>query len=405
MTDNLQNKFQALSTQLLAQHTELMAALNALLGALGAPPPSPGATLGDVRSDLAGLLLAVNGIRTDMAAQQFLLRGSVDLLVQDAETMINNGSLNTQRILAALAQLDPCKVCDTPTYQIPPVLVDPAPANSVHCQRMQALLYAIQRLCVKFDILSSFGVNFSTTVVTDAIQEVITELSPSGTLVVPSVLEAAHLAAVAIGYVASSLFVSNSLPGALNIVHEDLLSALYAADNAAEGMNEYAMVINASNLNQPTKNMLIALGYNELFNYYYYSASPESVATFNGSLCAPATIFPPAAGCTQLSATAVLVDGNATWAIVWPSGGTDTIPAEARPGYSAAHASHPVWLTGVDLTGYTVRYVEAAGGIAVYEQPAGPAALGLTPTPQTILASNYLAIVSGGPFTVEICHS
>lgn len=73
MTDNLQNKFTALQTQLANQHTELMNQLAAIASAIGAPAPGGQTTLAD-------LLAVLNDIHTDTQSQDaklLLIRNAV----------------------------------------------------------------------------------------------------------------------------------------------------------------------------------------------------------------------------------------------------------------------------------------------------------------------------------------
>lgn len=72
MTDNLQNKFTALQTQLANQHTELMNQLAAIASAIGAPAPGGQTTLAD-------LLAVLNDIHTDTQSQDAKL-----LLIRNA---------------------------------------------------------------------------------------------------------------------------------------------------------------------------------------------------------------------------------------------------------------------------------------------------------------------------------
>lgn len=102
MTDNLQNKFGGLETQLTNQHTELMAALtatnnklDAIAAALGAPPPTATVTLADV-------LNALNGIHADTTSQDLKLLNIREAIAPTAEAAPPAGKSGLQWLVYRL---------------------------------------------------------------------------------------------------------------------------------------------------------------------------------------------------------------------------------------------------------------------------------------------------------------
>ncbi|MBK9943667.1 MAG: hypothetical protein IPP13_18830 [Kouleothrix sp.] len=373
---NLEAKFTQLETQLNAQHTALINALNALLSALGAPPPAPGATLADVLGALNALNLVLTGLRTDMADQHAALLNQLELQTTTLELLNSNQSLNAQRMLVALSNLDPCKTCDVPALDIPPIDATPRPVDQEHCKRAQALIYAIKRFLVKLDVLSSFGIGFSAETIKNAYTEVITELGVTENLVLPSFVEIAQLVGACVAYVVSNVFAGNSLVAGYTAIESDLLAPLYAATSAEGGKAAYITAVQASLLPGPVKAVLIAAAYTALFNLYYDNTIALELTGYDGTICAPAG----PANCTVLVSVVdnVLLGGSVQatrHAIAWPSG--YTAGHDQPNGYS--HSETAVLLGNYE--GFRVRKVSGdairlfafgAAGNVVIDVPIAP---------------------------------
>lgn len=338
MTD-LQDKFTALGTQLTTQHEELIAVLNAIAEALGAPPPGPGVTLSDVVSALTQSNTNTAGIRSDMASQQALLLTSVDGIFNNTELIIENNSVNARSILSAILANDPCKVCDASPILPPPLDVTPREIDTVHCQRMQALLYALLRFSTKVDIISSFGTGFSLTVIQDAFNEVLDELSNPSGLELPSFVEFTSLVAAIVSYVVSNVFESNSLPTSFDSINNELLEALYATSTADAGLAAYAGTINASPLDESIKFVLIRIGYSSLFNFYFDPANTIDLTDYDGSICVPD--LGEIVDCTVFNSTPYTLSGVGTFEVII-----------SPPSYSGN-----VIFTAGNFEGYSVRLV------------------------------------------------
>jgi hypothetical protein len=386
MTD-LSGKFTSLEDQLSTQHGEITTALDSILTALGAPPPGPTTTLADILAAMDQLIVVCTGIRTDMATQQTALLASTDLITTTLETLNSNQSLNAQRLLSAIGQIDPCKPCPTPSLGIPPIDATPQTVNEDHCKRMQALLYYLLKFTVKLDVLSSVGINFSTTVLKDAYDEVISEvgLTPAPQ---PSLSEFASQVGAGLAYVVSSAFAVNSLPSSFQTIdNEVLLPVLYAADNAAAGLAAYKSAVNGSSLPTPIKNMFTTMAYVSIFNYYYDPAQTVDTGGFDGTICNPSTTV-----CDNNSSSPFLtVNYHGYWT------GTALAPylADVGPEVLLRHlAEYNVTV----VSGGTIEMVSFSGsGEAVVVRNA-PCII-----PRGTLTDQYVYAQSAGPFVINIC--
>lgn len=398
MSTDLATKFDTLETLLSTQHSETMTTLNALLAALGAPPPSPGATLADVVGALNQLAFMVAGLRQDMAAQH----GAQLLQLQGVNTTLNlineNASWNTKQTLLALAALDPCKPCEIPSYELPPIDATPVVVDQEHCKRVQALLYAILRFTTKLDIISSLGAGFNTETIKSAFTEILTEIGAAGNLSInlPSFSELLTLVAACVEYIASNIFAGNDLQSSFQSIKSDLIQPLYEAATASAGIAAYRAGIDASSLPTPIKRVLKAIGYIALFNLHYGNA-PVNTAGFDGTICAPAQTE-----CIQIQSQVVSHSYfGSTNAIVWtgqlgitgetsdPRGTTSNSPIWFRP-------PTQVYVTLLDRGSATVQlYAQGSQDMALNV----PIVLNIGGD-----AGGYAyQIGSSTPFTIEVC--
>lgn len=322
---NLEQKFSTLETQLATQHGETIDALNALLSALGAPPPAPGATLADVLGALNQIALMLAGLRTDMATQHAAQLAQLQLLNSSTDLLLQNTSWNTKQLLLGLAALDPCKQCEIPSYELPPIDETPVTVDQEHCKRVQALLYAILRFTTKLDIISSLGAGFNVETLKAAFTEILTEVGAAGNLSIslPSFNELLTLVAACVEYIASNIFAGNDLQSSFMLIKSDLIQPLYDANTANAGIAAYRAGIDASSLPTPIKRVLKAIGYIALFNLYY-GTTPLDTTGFDGTLCAPAQIgecYTPASDEVRtFMVTNTLGGQHASYnAVVWPA--------------------------------------------------------------------------------------
>lgn len=398
---NLTDKFTAMDVHLAQRHQEVIVAINALLTALGAPPPEPGATLADVVGGLNQLHAQLATLQTALITQHMELKDTF--------------TRNTQLLLIGLSALDPCKPCDVPSYQLPPIDATPVAVDQEHCKRVQALLYAILRFCVKLDVLSSLGTGFNPQIISAAFTEVITEINAAQSLTIslPSFGEILTLVASCVAFVASNIFAGNTLQGSFMSIQDSLIAPLYAATTAEAGMAAYRAGIDASDLPSAIKAVLKAAGYISLFNLYYGN-TPMNLAGFDGTICVPQ----PPTECVTLNS--VLVTQNPrphpfevlsqVQAILVPewATATDTI---TFPGFAPYSYGSPIVWIG-NYQGWTIRLLSGPL-VKVYGlRPDGTAFSfsvapgGTSPiegTSQIIIAGNLDIGQSVDAFSIELC--
>lgn len=300
MTDTLQDKFDALEEQLTTQH------------------------------------VAIISLMTDIETTLELLN--------------NNASLNTQRLLAALGQFGACAPCPTPPLTVP--VTDPT-AQTIdedHCKRMQALIHAIDVICVKMDLLSAFSVGFSPSLISDALTEVLTELGSGVDLVLPSWLELLDIAGQAIRYVAENSFIGTTLTAVWTAAKGGLLDALYNVNNAAAGQSLIRASVDAQS--SIAGAMLDALIYNTMVSVFFDPSSDVDLTGYDGSACSFVWL-----ACSTLNSSLVdvLQHGDHTayrHVINWPEGA----PTTTDEHWSDYTYDAPVVLIG-DYYGWTVEMV------------------------------------------------
>lgn len=395
---DLAAKFTALESQMTTQQTEVINALDAIIEALGGAIPTPTTTL-------ASVVTAIGAQTSAQAIQHTAVMALLTDIFDSVDLIITNNSLNAQRMLGALVLLDPCRDCALmPT--LPPIIdVTPQEVDVEHCQRMQALLYALLQMAVKMDVVSTFGTGFSLTVIQDSLDQVFSDLGSPAGLLLPSFVETSRLVASLVVYVASNIFSPESIPFSLQSLHDALLIALYDTNNADMGLQAYAAVINGSDLSSQMKSVLIALGYNSLFNFYYDTTSAAPFEGFDGGLCAPPEeAFPPVAGCITLtSELTTFGDTSTLQCIVWPNSGVNVSPASVSGAPADLVADKPIF-GRANITSLWVYatpschcYFNANG---VPDFPVTGVHIQLPPT-----GGDYYAFLANpdAPFTLTIC--
>lgn len=306
MTD-LASKFSALETQLTAQNEAILAAMSTLSG-----------TLASIDASLS--------------------------------TLNDNGATNTQYLLAAIGQNNPCNPCPTPSLEVPVISPTPHPVNADKCLRTQALLYCIEQLCVKMDALSAFSVAFAPQLLIDAFNEVYAEFFAADSVPPPSWIEALGLVANAVSYVAGNILVGDTLTGAYVPLLEDLRQAIFLTSTPADAQEAFISVIGSGVAHSGTANLLDALAYIELFNYFLDPANVIDTTGFDGSVCGLPS------GCLTFTPE--------QWIEVATESGTSLVPDlriygftfESNPGHF-----NPVWVN-FDFSLWTWTY----GGAGLY---------------------------------------
>ena len=137
---DLAAKFTALESQMTTQQTEVVNALNAIIEALGGPPPTGIVTLADTNLILTSINDNLIGMRVENVDFYAALLDAVGLINANTDTIITNNSLNAQRTIAAiLATYCPCT---TGAPLLPPAIdVTPtAIVDDAKCRRIQFYL-------------------------------------------------------------------------------------------------------------------------------------------------------------------------------------------------------------------------------------------------------------------------
>jgi len=323
---------------------------------LCAPPPS-GATLTSIAGILATISTTLAAMQLSNTAYQTASLSVLDSLYLNIETMLQNNSLNTQRLLIAIAANDPCRDCAVIPIAPPPTQITPQTVDTEHCQRMQALIYALKRFTVKLDLLSSFGLGFSPTVIRDAIAEIITELGLTGQLEYPSLGEVAQLAGAAAAYVVSNIFSDTSLPAEFLAIEDSLLPVLYDTDNASAGQAAYRSLLDASELDTTVVMLFKAMAYTSVFNLYYDRTIEVDLSGYDGSICEPVLwdrVFTEIYSATNPAFDSGDISGWENYHLV----------SEATAGSILIH----VWIDGVDThtwSGNHEEYFDTTGVVRV----------------------------------------
>jgi hypothetical protein len=340
MTD-LTNKFSTIEGQLAAQHTEIMAGLNTIAYALGAPPTTPTTTLEDLSLQLTAIIDGLAVLYAGNNAYQASALSLLSQINQNTDTIINNNALNAQRLLIAIAANDPCKSCDVLPIAPPPIQVTPQPIDQDHCKRMQALIYALRRFTVKLDILSSFGTGFSPTVIHDAIAEIITELGVAELLEFPSLGEVAQIASAGAAYVFSNLFTTNSLPAAFLSIEDQLLVVLYDTDNASAGQAAYRSFLDGSGLPSAIVQLFKAMAYTSVFNLYYDTTKMLDLSGYDGTICTPES------PCAEVTSNNIISNEAGTFYVIDP---VDPYPGNAPTFNSGNYIGYTITLISANRT-------------------------------------------------------
>jgi len=201
------------------------------------------------------------------------------------DTLNNNGATNTRYLLAAIGANSPCAPCPTPSLEIPPPSELETSPTDEQCQRAQALIHALEALTAKFDLLNQFGVGFNPTVALSGIQEVLDGLGEPSSVPAPSWSEIANMVSQSLAYATANFDAGIPLTEYFAPLVFTLRDAFYSAGSPAAALASYAAIIGGSGIPYGANGLLIAIGYNDLFNYYLDPASDVDLAGYDGSVC------------------------------------------------------------------------------------------------------------------------
>lgn len=422
----LETKFEALETQLATQHTAIDNALDSILTAMGAPPPTATVTLATIATQLTALnnnligIAIANGsfhsallsLLTDTKATQLVQHNALidilDLINTNTDTIISNNSLNAQRTIAAIYATFCGCATDVPLLS-PPLDVTPTEiVDEAKCRRIQFYLSVFGEWLLK---IANYG--SSTGYVTG---EVLTVLLSSVTAAAGIVATGAEVGAAAgppgivigavIGLIAFAIF---TFGGSVLIdyatqfndatLRDNMVQAMYAASNADEGYSAFKTTLLAGMSTIPAE-IIYTLWWSAWSNDVYSGTPTVDDSAFDGSICAPASEFE----CTTIASIPITITGYGTRdAIEWP----DPFPSSSTDEIGNTYDANQVLLG--DFNGFTIRMVSGPGArmLTFSGSPSYTLVDIPYPTTVTITSSTTSLFIDHlgyyAPFTIEIC--
>lgn len=328
---NLTTRFGAFETQTATQHTAIANKLDAILAAMGAPPPTATVTLGDVatllnaiNNNLIGLAIANGSFHTalleaisNLSIDNNSLLPVLEQISTNTDTIINNNSLNAQRMIAATLALY-CQCGDgttAPPLFPPPLNITPTTlVDEAKCRRIQFYLnlflvflgkvgnYGGAGAFITGDIIGTLlGLAAAEAGLVATGAEVGSALGPPGAVVGAVVT----LIVGAIGILGASVLSDYYAQYAAAPVQSALLAALYNAMDAGEGSAALHGIIGATFEPIPA-GIINALWWASWLNDIYADTPVVDDSAFDGSICGTlGEVVPP---CVTISSE--LVDNN-----------------------------------------------------------------------------------------------
>jgi hypothetical protein len=297
----LLEKFEALETQLSTQNTALQNALDSILTALGAPPPTATVTLADTLAMMVALNNNVIGMAIANGTYHAAVLEALGQLSTNTDLMITNNSLNAQRMLAMMVQVScPCP-SDAPLLDNPLDVTPTTLADEAKCRRIQYFLSVFGALVDEIANYASTGAALTSA----ALVELVTTAVTAAALTGGEVGAVAGPPGIVVGAIVAALGTLAALVGSAYIYtlsiqwHQaplgaQLQAALYSADNAEAGTAAFYAVINASGvLDTVFKPVLNVLWWNGWSNDIYSGVPTVDDSAFDGTICAP----PPDESC------------------------------------------------------------------------------------------------------------
>lgn len=407
----LEAKFEALEAQLTDQQTAIVNALDSILTALGAPPPTATVTLADtlammvaLNNNLIGMAIANGSFYAAVLEQLAQLSTNTDL-------MITNNSLNAQRTIAAILST----YCPCPTgADLLPLPLDVTPttlADEAKCRRIQFYLalflnwlgkianYGGAGAFITGDIIGTLlGLAAAEAGIVATGAEVGTVLGPPGVVIGAIV----GLIVGAVGIFGASVLTDYYNQFLAAPVQTALLSALFSATNADEGNAAFQAVIGA-NFSPIPAGIINALWWAQWNNDIYSGTPVVDDSAFDGSICVLVSEgFPPTVGCVTFeSETCTYTNDQVIQNIVWPGGGTIS-PTSASGAAEDLICDKAVF----GHTPINNLWISVTGICRVFWQATGfPNWLLENQTMQLPATGGdyYTAVSEGDPFSITLC--
>jgi hypothetical protein len=396
---NLDTKFTVFEGQITDNHTEIIEALNSIIDALGGVPPTPTTTL----SDVATLLTSINSNLTNMRAADALFYAAtnslLDQIATNTDTIINNNSLNAQRILAAI--MATACACDTTTPLLPdPLDVTPSDlADEAKCRRIQFYLSVFSSWLSKIANYGGAGAFITGDVVGTLLGLAATEagIAATGAEVgaaagPPGVVIGAIVGLIigAVGILGASVLTDYAAQFAAAPLQGALLAALFAATNADEGQTAFQTVI-GDNFSTIPAGIINALWWSAWSNDLYSGTPVVDDSAFDGSICVP----PVEDACYHFSTSEMVEVTTETGTAIIPNWSKYGITPFNNPGHV-----NPVWVAA-DWSGWTFNITSGTA----YHQILNDGGSGSTSSSGTVTSPSPDAItfISSAPFALDFC--
>jgi hypothetical protein len=406
----LEDKFTELQALMADQQTAIVNALDSILTALGAPPPTATVTLADTLAMMVALNNNVIGMAIANGSYHAAVLEALAQLNTNTDLMITNNSLNAQRTIAAVLST----YCPCPTgADLLPLPLDVTPttlADEAKCKRIQFYLalflnwlgkianYGGAGAFITGDIIGTLlGLAAAEAGIVATGAEVGTVLGPPGVVIGAIV----GLIVGAVGIFGASVLTDYYNQFLAAPVQTALLNALFCATNADEGNTAFQGVI-ADNFSPIPAGIINALWWAQWNNDIYSGSPTVDDSAYNGTICVCDETFPPTEGCvTFMSETATYTNGQVIQNIVWPGGGTIS-PTSASGAAEdlvcdkAVFGHTPINNLWITVTGICRVFWDATGfpNWLLENQTMQLPATG---------GDYYTAVSEGDPFSVTLC--
>jgi hypothetical protein len=256
---------------------------------------------------------------------------------------------------------------------------------------VQALLQYLGRLASLCDVLNSFGVGLNFPTLISGIQDVIAAMSEPTSIPEPSYSEGAAMVGNVLNYAVNNFGVGTPMSSYWAGIVLDLQRPLFLASSPSGAQSQYASLIAASSIPFGANGLMIALGYNEAFDYFLDPANEINTTGLDGSVCG----LPE--GCLEFTIEEmdlVVTETGSGYIPHWAKYGIDT---ENNPGHD-----NKVWIRG-EFPNWT--FVTTPGAADVYHEILGVGGSGSTTTSGIIGVSGIIVLtfVSVAPFALQFC--
>lgn len=294
----LEEKFTELQTLMVNQQTQTANLLVAIIDALGGAPPTPAVTLADIKFQLNVLNGNISAILAgDSSYHAGMLAIAADINI-NTDTIINNNSLNAQRVIAALYATF-CECTTDAPLLAPPIDITPTPlVDDAKCRRIQFYLSVFSTWLTSIANYGSTGASITGGVLESLLvaagaaagmTATGAEIGAAGGLpgiVVGAVIGAIVAAVYAFG---GAVLVDYATQFASAPVQSALLAALYDAENADEGSTAFNTTIIA-NFDFIPASVINFLWYSAWSNDLYSGVPVVDDSAFDGTICAPEVV-------------------------------------------------------------------------------------------------------------------